>query len=49
MTTEEKAEMLKSTISQLYSKEGRSISYISRLLEINRRTISAKISIKSMR
>ena len=43
MTTEEKAEMLKSTISHLYSKEGRSISYISRLLEINRRTISLKI------
>ena len=43
MTTEEKAEMLKSTISHLYSKEGRSISYISRLLDINRRTISAKI------
>lgn len=35
--------MLKSTISHLYSKEGRSISYISRLLEINRRTISLKI------
>ena len=43
MTAEEKVEMLKSTISQLYSKEGRSISYISRLLEINRCTISAKI------
>lgn len=43
MTTEEKADMLKSTISHLYSKEGRSISYISRLLEINRRTISLKI------
>lgn len=39
----EKAEMLKSTITHLYSKEGRSFSYISRLLEINRKTISDKI------
>lgn len=39
----EKAEMLKSSIAHLYSKEGRSISYISKLLEINRKTISSKI------
>ena len=35
--------MLKSTIETLYSKEGRSISYISRLLEINRKTLSDSI------
>ena len=39
----EKAELMKSTISYLYSKEGRSISYISRLLDINRTTVSKKI------
>jgi predicted DNA-binding protein YlxM (UPF0122 family) len=39
----EKAELMKNSITQLYSKEGRSISYISRLLEINRKTISNKI------
>lgn len=39
----EKAEMLKNTIYDLYSKEGRSKSYISRLLEISRHTVSAKI------
>lgn len=44
MTSMEKAEMLKSTISHLYSKEGRSISYISKLLEINRQTLSKKIA-----
>lgn len=43
MTSDEKAELLKSTISQLYTNEGRSISYISRLLEINRKTLSSKI------
>lgn len=43
MTSLEKAEMLKSTIYQLYSKEGRSIGYISKLLEINRKTLSSKI------
>ena len=43
MTSKEKAELLKSTIYQLYSKEGRSISYISRLIEINRKTLSDKI------
>lgn len=39
----EKAELLKKTIYQLYSKEGRSKSYISRLLDINRKTIARKI------
>lgn len=43
MTSVEKAEMLKFSIEHLYSKEGRSISYISRLLEINRSTLSKKI------
>ena len=38
-----KAEMLKKTITHLYSKEGRSFSYISKLLDINRQTISQKI------
>ena len=43
MRSEEKAELLKETIFTLYSKEGRSISYISRLLQINRKKISDKI------
>lgn len=43
MTSMEKAELLKKTIYQLYSKEGRSKSYISRLLNINRTTIARKI------
>lgn len=43
LTSFEKAELMKSTITQLYTNEGRSISYISRLLEINRKTISQKI------
>lgn len=43
MTSMEKAELLKKTIYQLYSKEGRSKSYISRLLDINRTTIARKI------
>jgi predicted DNA-binding protein YlxM (UPF0122 family) len=43
MTSTEKAELLKSSISHLYSKEGRSISYISKLLDINRKTVSSKI------
>lgn len=43
MTSNEKAELLKTTITHLYSKEGRSISYISRLLNINRTTIGRKI------
>lgn len=43
MTSFEKAELLKTTIEHLYSKEGRSISYIGKLLEINRKTLSEKI------
>ena len=43
MTSDEKAEMLKTTIHHLYSEEGRSKSYISRLLDINRKTVSDKI------
>ena len=39
MTNSEKAELLKDTIYQLYSKEGRSKSYISRLLEIDRKIL----------
>ena len=36
---ENKYEMLKDTIFQLYSKEGRTKSYISRLLNLNRKTL----------
>ena len=43
MNNKEKAEMLKSSIFQLYSKEGRSISYISKLLDIDRKSLSNKI------
>lgn len=43
MTSNEKAELLKTTIMHLYSNEGRSINYIGRLLDINRTTISRKI------
>lgn len=43
MTSKEKAELLKNTITYLYSNEGRSIGYMSRLLEINRKTLSDKI------
>lgn len=43
MTNTEKAEMLKDTIYQLYSKEGRSKSYISKLLEISRYIVGVKI------
>ena len=43
MNSLEKAESLKNTIYQLYVNEGRSKSYISRLLEINRKTITDKI------
>lgn len=43
MKTEEKIEMLRSTIVQLYCNEGRSISYISRLLSIDRSKLSKKI------
>ena len=43
MTHKEKAEMLKDTITILYAKEGRSKSYISNILSINRRVLSEKI------
>lgn len=43
MTHDEKAEMLKNSIEQLYSKEGRTISYIARLLDIDRSRLSKKI------
>ena len=36
---ENKYEMFKNTIYQLYSKEGRTKSYIARLLELNRKTL----------
>lgn len=44
MTCSEKAELLKSAIYQLYTNEGRSISYIARLLDINRKIIAKKIN-----
>lgn len=40
MTQREKIEMLKSTIIFLYEKEGRSKSYISKLLEVDRKTLT---------
>lgn len=40
MTDYEKLEMLKDTVLQLYEKEGRSFSYISRLLKVDRRLVS---------
>lgn len=43
MDYKEKSELLKDTIIYLYSKEGRSFSYISKLLNINRSVISKKI------
>lgn len=44
LSTYDKLELLKSTIEQLYSKEGRSKSYIASLLKINRTKLSEKIS-----
>ena len=43
MNSLEKAETLKNSIYQLYVNEGRNKSYISRLLEINRKALSDKI------
>lgn len=40
---ENRYELLKNSIYILYSKEGRSISYISRILELSRKTLSQKI------
>ena len=44
MNNNEKCELLKDTIYQLYVNEGRSKSYISRLLNINRETLGNKIN-----
>lgn len=44
MTQQEKIEMLKGTIVYLYEKEGRSKSYISDVLEIDRKTLVQKIN-----
>lgn len=44
MTQKEKIELLKSTITFLYEKEGRSKSYIARLLEVDRKTLILKIN-----
>lgn len=44
MTQKEKIEMLKETITFLYEKEGRSKSYISRLLCVDRKTLVYKIN-----
>lgn len=43
MNNDEKCEFLKGSIQKLYEKEGRSISYISRILEINRKNLGLKI------
>ena len=43
MTHAEKAELLKTTIQHLYENEGRSKSYIGKLLDINRSIIQKKI------
>ena len=39
MTQKEKIHLLKSTIQLLYEKEGRSKSYIARLLDVDRKTL----------
>lgn len=44
MNSKEKIELLKDTIYQLYSKEGRSKLYISKLLGVNRKYLSEKIN-----
>lgn len=44
MTQNEKIEMLKQTIVQLYEKEGRSKSYIANLLQLDRKTLITKIN-----
>lgn len=43
MNSSEKAELLKDTIRTLYTGEGRSLSYIGRLLNINRSVVSKKV------
>lgn len=44
MTHKEKIEILKNTIIFLYEKEGRSINYISKLLEVDRKQLTNKIN-----
>lgn len=44
MTQKEKIELLKDTIYKLYSNEGRSKSYISKLLNVNRKDLTYKIN-----
>lgn len=44
MNQEEKCELLKDTVVQLYSKEGRTKSYISKLLNVDRKTLLRKIN-----
>jgi len=43
MTSKEKLELLKESIIQLYSKEGRSLVYISKLFSVNRKTLGEKV------
>lgn len=43
MTNKEKCELLRNTIYQLYTNEGRTKTYIARLLEIDRRIVGKKI------
>lgn len=43
MTQKDKIELLKDTIAYLYEKEGRSISYISRVLQLNRKELGIAI------
>lgn len=43
MTQKEKIDLLKSTITFLYEKEGRSKSYISKLLEVDRKVLTNSI------
>lgn len=44
MTQKEKITLLKSTIMFMYEKEGRSKSYISRVLEVDRKTLTGMIN-----
>ena len=44
MNQNEKCELLKKSIEQLYSKEGRSKVYISNLLGLNRKVLGLKIN-----
>lgn len=43
MTPDAKADLLRPAITHMYEKEGRSLSYIGKLLSINRTTISRKV------